>query len=334
MPPPELSPRELLLSSLPLLRDLVGFFAKRYRLNKEQTEELGSFVRLRLVEDDYAILTKWRRTTPLQTYLTVVVKRLFDDYTNQVWGKWRASAAAAILGPIALQLEELIHRDGMSIDEAFAVLTEKHGSSRRELEALLEVLPRRRGWQVPEIEPETPEGEALRHEQTKEAAALTTALAKMMRNLPARDRLLLRLRFAAGLSIAEIAPAMAEPYKRTYRRFSSLIGRLRRGLRDAGFDQNAVRAMLEAGPDLDFGLEGLEPAVALAESVSKELERPSDSAIEREIVGRREAVHAGVAELIDFPDDLFAAVQKSAEASADPGAKGARFSTDWKGERS
>src|SRR6185503_19815484 len=123
----DLSPRELLLANLSLLRDLVAFLARRYRLDAERSEELESFVRLRLVEDDYAILRSWRQHSTLKTYLTVVVQRLFHDYCNQLWGKWRASAAALRLGPVAEALEELLYHEGLTFAEACQVIGARGG---------------------------------------------------------------------------------------------------------------------------------------------------------------------------------------------------------------
>src|SRR4029453_14108130 len=44
---------------------------------------------LRLVEDDYDVLRRFQARSSLPTYVTVVIQRLFLDYRNRLWGKWR-----------------------------------------------------------------------------------------------------------------------------------------------------------------------------------------------------------------------------------------------------
>jgi len=267
--PSEPSPRELLLANLSLLRELVGFLARRYRLDPEQAEELESFVRLRLVEDDYAILRQWRQHSTLRTYLTVVVQRLFHDYCNQLWGKWRASAAALRLGPTAEALEELIHREGLSYDEACKVLECRGPVAHDELANLYAQLPPRPGRprQQPigsdEIaEPATdpsPEEAVLQRSTENE---VTRVVARSLRRLRAQDRLLLRLRFSDGLTVAEIARGLGTAQKALYKRLAAVLKGIRRDLKAASLERHDVARLLQAGSTLDFGLaEGeLEPA--------------------------------------------------------------------------
>ena len=257
----ESSPRELLLGNLALVRELVGFLARRYRLNAEQTDELESFVRLRLVEDDYFILRQWRRHSALKTYLSVVVQRLFHDYCNQLWGKWRASAAAVRLGPLASALEELLYREGLTFDEACQVLAGRRGASLPELTRLREAIPPRPGRpraqslggdEVAEVTPAPTAEEAA--VQRSDEEAVTTAIGASLRRLRAPDRLLLRLHFGDGLSVAEVARGMGVPQKALYKRLTSVLKAVRRDLREAGLERHDVSRLLQRGPTLDFGL--------------------------------------------------------------------------------
>ena len=274
----DLSPRELLLANLSLIRDLVGFLARRYRLNAEQSEELESFVRLRLVEDDYEILRRWRQHSTLRTYLTVVVQRLFHDYCNQLWGKWRASAAALRLGPVAEALEELLYREGLTFAEACQVLGARGGVSSGELTRLHAQLPPRPGRprtqpigadEVAEPAPApTPEEAALQRAEEEE---VSRAVAASLRRLRAQDRLLLRLHFGDGLSVAEAARGMKVPQKALYKRLTGVLKAIRRDLREAGVDAHDVARLLQRGPTLDFGL---------SNEGETELSRPSKQADE------------------------------------------------------
>ena len=255
------SPRELLLANLSLLRDLVGFLARRYRLNGEQAEELESFIRLRLVADDYEILRRWRRQSTLRTYLTVVVQRLFHDWCNQLWGKWRVSAAALRLGPVAEALEELLYREGLTFAEACQVLGARGGVGPGELTRLHAQLPPRPGRprtqpigadEVAEPAPApSPEEAALQRADEEE---VSRAVAASLRRLRAQDRLLLRLHFGDGLSVVDAARGMGVPQKSLYKRLAGVLKAIRRDLREAGLDRHDVARLLQRGPTLDFGL--------------------------------------------------------------------------------
>src|SRR5258708_36517260 len=73
----------------------------------------------------------------------VVAHRLLD-YRNHEWGKWHASAEAERLGAAAVELERYLHRDGRSLDEAFAELARKNsGICRAESDAVALRLPTR-----------------------------------------------------------------------------------------------------------------------------------------------------------------------------------------------
>ena len=220
------SPRELLLANLSLLRDLVGFLARRYRLNAEQTEELESFVRLRLVEDDYDILRRWRQHSTLRTYLTVVVQRLFHDYCNQLWGKWRASAAALRLGPVAEALEELLYREGHTFAEACQVLGARGNVGPGELTRLHAQLPPRPG---------RPRTQPIGADEVAEPAPA-----------PSPEE--------AALQQAEEEGGMGVPQKALYKRLTSILKAIRRDLREAGIEGHDVARLLQRGPTLDFGL--------------------------------------------------------------------------------
>jgi DNA-directed RNA polymerase specialized sigma24 family protein len=255
------SPREILLANLPLIHELVSFIAQRHHLSPTHAEELESFVRFKVLDNDYGIIARWKRTCSLRTYLTVVVGRLFLDYCNKVWGKWRPSAAAIRLGPLAQALEEQLYREGLSFGEACEVLGQRHGVTRAELQALLEKLPRRgRHPRLQSLDPDlgtpsplrNPEEDALQH---ADETAVTRAVASSLRRMPAGERLLLRLRFSEGISVTAIARGLSQPPRRLFRKFDSIMAKLRRELLDAGFDRDDVAQVLAGRPNLDFGLQ-------------------------------------------------------------------------------
>jgi RNA polymerase sigma factor (sigma-70 family) len=255
------TPRELLLANLDVLRELVRSQARRYGLSDEDRDELEAYVRLRLVENDYSILRRFEGRSSLRTYLTVVIQRLFIDFGNRAWGKWRPSAAARHLGPLAEALESLLYRRGLSFEEAAVVLLADSAwgkLTRRQLKEVAEQLsPRtnRRAMSTPDPRPEeldsAPDPEQATVQRAM-AASVAHALAAAFRRLQARDRLILRLRFVEGLSVAEIARTLSTPAKPLYSRIDKLLVRLRKDLRNAGVRAGDVAALLIGSPELEL----------------------------------------------------------------------------------
>jgi RNA polymerase sigma factor for flagellar operon FliA len=242
------------LELLPVVRNIVAFLARRYYLSAADLEDFTSDVFVKLIEDDYAVLRKFRRSSSMRTYLSVTIARLLIDRTNKEWGRWRPSAEARRRGPIAVRLEKLVVRDGYSCEEACEILITNHEVplSRTQLEALLERLPGRRGRKFEPIEaidelPATsmlPDAALLRDEHRTTAARLTRALAAVMRTLPAQDRVILKMRFEDGLTIASIAAALRLETKRLYGRLERLLARLRLELGARGFHGDDLELFL------------------------------------------------------------------------------------------
>jgi RNA polymerase sigma factor for flagellar operon FliA len=233
---------ELFLSELALIERVIAWVCARRCLRGADGEDFGSTVKLRLIENDYEILGRFEGRSSLKTYLTVVINRLYIDYQNQRFGKWRPSAEARRLGPVALRLEALLSRDGLTLDEARGVLQTNFAvaESRDALYELSLKLPRRdrrkpdcRDDQVP---PATAGGVSAVEQGERQALADRTfcALARALGRLPARDRIILRLHVEAELSMAEVAKALGEDQKALYRRRDTLFKHLRRDLEADG----------------------------------------------------------------------------------------------------
>src|SRR2546422_722024 len=136
---------QLFLSELTLIERVIAWVCVRRCLRGAEAEDFGSTVKLRLIENDYAILGRFEGRSSLKTYMTVVVHRLYLDYQTQRFGKWRPSAEARRLGPVALRLEALLYRDGLTFEEARGVLQTDFqvAESREALHELSLKLPRR-----------------------------------------------------------------------------------------------------------------------------------------------------------------------------------------------
>jgi RNA polymerase sigma factor (sigma-70 family) len=223
-------------SNLPLVEAVVGEVARRCRVGGDALDEFRSLAFLKLVEHDYAVLRRFEGASSLRTYLTVVLQRVLLDHRNREWGRWRASAAARRLGPVAVRLEQLITRDGLSPGEAMAAVA-PHADAAACAE-LADRLGRRatRGSRatlgedaIPECVDTAPDPEAYaaRREQAFRARAVRGALRDALRALPAQDHLLVTLRYRDWLSVANAARVLEDDAKPLYRRIQRVLDELR-----------------------------------------------------------------------------------------------------------
>jgi hypothetical protein len=182
----------------------------------------------------------------------VVITRQFQDWRNARWGKWRPSAEARRLGDVAVRLETLTVRDGLSLDEAHELLRTRYQvtESRAELESLAVRFPRRykRSF-VDDAAVDamaapigTGEDEVMAGEAAAAAQRAADSLASAMRLLPPQDRLILRMRFEENASISDIARALRLEAKPLYRHLDKVLAALRRSLEAAGLTASDVAA--------------------------------------------------------------------------------------------
>jgi RNA polymerase sigma factor for flagellar operon FliA len=243
------------IGSLPDIERMIRYVARRHRLSEAEADDFAGEVKLALIEGDYEVLARFQAHSSLRTYLMTVVQRLFLDYRRKSWGKWRPSAEAQRRGPVALRLEMLLYRDGLSFDEAVETLQTNFAAteSRAELAELAHELPPR-----PRRRPEAggvlatvPAGESASPEVQVEGAltaARTQALiAEVMATLPAQERLVLRLRFEDGLSVADIARMLKLDQRPLYRRVEGLLASFRACLQGRGLGWPEVERMIERG---------------------------------------------------------------------------------------
>lgn len=240
----------------------VAYVCRRHRLSRDDGDEFAAIVRLKLFEHDCAVLRAFQGRSSVQTYLTVVVQRLFLDYRNSRWGKWRPSAEARRLGPTAVLYERLTSRDALSPAEARFAMRANHAVTETEAEievlaARLPVRGRRREVSDEElvlVPGATHDGEAqmLHAEAEATRARGSAALHEAVAALPTQDRLIVQYRFEHGLQVAGIARLLRLDQKPLYRRIESILRALRGRLEAGGLAAEDVRAMFDdAGPAAD-----------------------------------------------------------------------------------
>lgn len=273
-------PRELLTANLALVERAIAFACRRYRLGPDDAEEFGSTVKLRLVEKDYAVLRAWEGRSSLTTFISTVVQRLALDYRIHTWGKWHASAEAKRLGALAVSLEQLLHRDHRTPDEALVILAPKYeGVTRESLAALAGRLPQRapRHREV-EIEEAasvaaTPAADEplLAEERRAISLRIASVLSSAIEKLPENERLVLQLRFEQGMTVAQIARALQIDQKLLYRRIERCTLDMRKELESSGIAAGDVFDVIgrsESLIDVDFGNHGPRPSIHPDETVA------------------------------------------------------------------
>jgi RNA polymerase sigma factor (sigma-70 family) len=248
---------DLFQSQLPLIEGVIRFIARRHRLAEPDAEEFASQVRLKLIVDDYQVLRGFRERSSLRTYLSTVVERLFLDYRIRQWGKWRPSAEARRAGELAVRLEALLHKDGVPFEEAVEVLlvTERVSSTRAEIEALRARLPHRTPRRIVgddalgdlPVSGATAESAVLAREAAAVATRTRAALAVALNDLAPQDQIVLRLHFAEGLTIADVARALHVEQKPLYRQLERSLASLRTSLEAQGVRSEVVTEWLGCG---------------------------------------------------------------------------------------
>jgi RNA polymerase sigma factor for flagellar operon FliA len=242
----------MFLDQLEVINQVTAFVCRRNHLSAADSEDVASHVRLKLMEDDYAILRKFRGLSSLRTFLSVTIQRIFLDYRTAAWGKWRPSAEARRSGAIAILLEQLLGRDGYGFEEAFEILTTNHkiGMSREavaQMAARLPVRVRRRFEKEDALADIPAAGGAdaivIEEQEHIHARRLGQALDTVLSVMPAQDRLVLRLRFEDGRSVADIASMLRLDQKPLYRRLDRLFQDLRRQLEARGIMADDVRQL-------------------------------------------------------------------------------------------
>lgn len=233
---------------------LVRAVARRRGLGYDDEEELYSRVMLHVIEDDYAVLRSFERRSSWKTYLVVIIQRILLDYRVKEWGRFRPSARARSLGPAAGLLDERINRDGFSPAEAVGdVLGRGVAEDAAAVEALADAIPRRCRRRIVDGDEHLLVREDGEHADRRvEEAWREHAHARVRRGLAAAlsrrtdaERELLRLRFVRGMTVRAIARRRACDARPLYRRYATILRRLRRDLGTMGMTWKDVGEIVD-----------------------------------------------------------------------------------------
>jgi RNA polymerase sigma factor (sigma-70 family) len=261
----------LFLENLSTVERLARSIALRHRLPPDALEDFAGTVRLKLIEGDYRILREFEGRSSLNTYLTIVISRLFLDYRDGPWRRWRPSARAIALGPDAVLVEQLTVRDGHTLSEAIQIMRAGHQVTRSEAELreLWSSLPvRSRVMRVPEGLADTiAESDLTLIDRTvaaEERAAVSRALQQALDGLPAVERILLKLHFLRGVPLVHVATKLRLSKATIHRRMSRAIAACRAALTASGVDGARVHGLARADADDELSslLDGLDETIS------------------------------------------------------------------------
>lgn len=276
-------PEEQFSSQLVLIERILASVCRRNAFPLDESEDFASWAKLRLVADDYGVFRKFEGRSTISTYLTTVIVNLFRDYRIHRWGKWRPSAEAKRLGAAAVELETLINRDGRTVAEAIAHVRTGLGveHSAPELERIAAQLPSRlkRRFEGEQALAELASGEetdsGIRESELRATQAQAeVALAKALESLAARERLVLKLRFADGLPIVDIAVMLGDPARALYTQIERSLVAIRKSLEKEGLQAGRVTDLVGwTGLDIrvDFGALPETPDSSPSNSMERQL---------------------------------------------------------------
>lgn len=243
----------LLQEHFALIRQRLERIGRSSGLPAQDAEELQSWAMNRLIENDYRILGSWEGRSSFSTYLNVVLSNLLRDYRIHIWGKWRPTAAARREGPEAILLEQLWHRDRLPLAEAVDRMVSEHkvALSRDEIERLAARLPQKteRRWvgeeELLKVAVDGRVEERVEDdERARLAARVRAELVPRLRTLPAEERLLLKLCYRDGLTVAAVSSILGRPQKELYSMRDRCLRRLRQALESLGLCPEQVLGLI------------------------------------------------------------------------------------------
>ena len=260
-------PGELLLTNLPLIEQIVLAICRRRGMAPSDAEEMAAEIKLRLVDNDYAILRNYSGKSHFATYIAAVVQRLMIDSLRSQFGKWHDSAEAVRLGEHAIAIERSLLRDGRSIDDALVQLRIQYPDiTREEIETTAARLPARTRRKMVDLEEASrvqSSSTADEAERSEIARRISGVVSAYIDSLSVDEQFVLRLRFESNMTVAQIARALHIDQQLLYRRLYKHFSNLREELIRANVDVRAVEELIGTdSTSLDFGLKtrGVRPS--------------------------------------------------------------------------
>ena len=269
-----MTPAELFAASTSLIERITAGVCRRAPLAGADAEDFASEVRLALLDDDFAVLRRFEGRSSMQSFLSVVIERLFFDRRTRMLGRWFPSAQAERIGAAAVLLEKLLTRDHRSLEQALPIVLGEHPAlTRAEIDDIVARLPERTSRPRPVPIQEVESGRFIAIDATDaralatEAAAVAERTAAVVRetlaSFPLEDRMIIRMRFGTSMTIAEISRVTRLPQRPLYRRIEGLMQQFRRAFTAAGLDARSVTALIgTTTTEMNFSLSPMENGIS------------------------------------------------------------------------
>lgn len=262
------SDEQRFLDALPVIDDVAAQVCRRNRLSYSEADDFKSEVRVHFFERNYEVLRKFEGRCALPTYVNVVVQRLFFDWRNKNWGRWRPSTEARRLGPTAVVIERYVIRDGWTIEQTIEVLRTNHQAELDDtLRAFCDTLSSRRPSRrlvaeedANEVANPGPGADAnvVKAERDFLAKRVQAALERARQGLPAIEQLIVKMRFEDGVAISDIARALHLEQRPLYRTIERVMHSLRAAMEAEGISRADIEALL-AAPTVEWSETDTEP---------------------------------------------------------------------------
>ena len=245
--------QRLFTDNLELIEKLVRISGRRHHLSHVELEDFAGYVNVELLKNDCATLRKFQNRSSWWTFLATVIEKLALDFLIHRWGRWRPSAMAEKLGPVAVILDRLVNRDNHTLEEAMELVRTNHavGLSYTDLRAMWDQLPPRpRLTEVGEeaaaavSSPDSSEVHVEDAARRQDIDRLERTLRAAFGALAAQDRVMIALRYDHGLSVVEIAKVMKSSVPTIHRRLDRSLKELRAALSHGGFDPRAISTLI------------------------------------------------------------------------------------------
>lgn len=220
----------------------------------DDAEEFSSHVKLKLIENDYRIISSFEGKSSLRTYLHTVINRLFIDLKRHEQKRWRASEGAKRMGEIAVKLEELICKQSYPFEEAYTILCTNNNMTTpiNRDEAYEIALKLRERTPVPHNKNDEealsrtpsdgihPDEAILKKEFSKTKTALEEVVSEIESDITPEDRLMLKMKFKDNFKVSEIARGLSLERVKVDRRIKSILTDFKKEILKRGFNINDV----------------------------------------------------------------------------------------------
>jgi len=250
----EMSPEEIFEANLEDVEAVARSICKRHYIYGKEADDFVSSVKEKLIEDDFRRIRAYRGISTFRAYLHTVISRIYSDQMRKIYGRYRPSAKAKSLGPVAVILECLIN-ERHSFDEAYEILTTNHCISitkKRAYEIYCKLPEGKvRGLSIDVGDEELlgiadtknrPDQMLLNKELLKEKEEVLLTLEKVrekiVKSLSEEDRLILKMKFQDDMETPKIAKALNRQTNYVNRRIRNILSMFKREILSKGISED------------------------------------------------------------------------------------------------